>query len=121
MQRQEKYGNELGVPWGMSESEYNVRDIEQTYQYSSFGVPDIGYKRGLVENTVIAPYASGLAAMVDPAAAARRAAAEARHVRGVAIWRLGLEDPAIWARAIPAAALGPPPAAPRPPCVMLPH
>ncbi len=51
----------------------------------------------------------------------QRAAAEARHVRGVAIWRLGLEDPAIWARAIPAAALGPPPAAPRPPCVMLPH
>ena len=40
--RQEKYGDGLGVPWGMSESEYNVRDIEQTYQYSSFGVPDLG-------------------------------------------------------------------------------
>ena len=71
VRRQEKYGDELGVPWGMSESEYNVRDIEQTYQYSSFGVPDLGYKRGLGENTVIAPYASGLAAMIDPAAAAR--------------------------------------------------
>ena len=69
--RQEKYGDGLGVPWGMSESEYNARDIEQTYQYSSFGVPDLGYKRGLGENTVVAPYASGLAAMVDPAAAAR--------------------------------------------------
>ncbi len=69
--RQEKYGNTLGVPWGMSESEYYARDIEQTYQYSSFGVPDIGYKRGLSENIVIAPYASGLAAMVDPASAAR--------------------------------------------------
>jgi cyclic beta-1,2-glucan synthetase len=69
--RQEKYGDELGVPWGMSESEYNQRDIEKTYQYSSFGVPDLGYKRGLVENTVIAPYASGLASMIDPAAAAR--------------------------------------------------
>ena len=69
--RQEKYGDGLGVPWGMSESEYNVRDIEQTYQYSSFGVPDLGYKRGLGENTVIAPYASGLAAMIDPTAAAR--------------------------------------------------
>jgi cyclic beta-1,2-glucan synthetase len=69
--RQEKYGNSLGVPWGMSESEYNARDIEQTYQYSSFGVPDLGYKRGLGENVVIAPYASGLAAMIDPAAAAR--------------------------------------------------
>ena len=68
--RQENYGDELGVPWGMSESEYNVRDIEQTYQYSSFGVPNLGYKRGLGENTVIAPYATGLAAMIDPAAAA---------------------------------------------------
>ncbi len=38
--RQEKYGAELGVPWGMSESEYDLRDIEKTYQYSSFGVPD---------------------------------------------------------------------------------
>ena len=69
--RQEEYGDGLGVPWGMSESEYNARDIEQTYQYSSFGVPDLGYKRGLGESTVIAPYASGLAAMIDPAAAAR--------------------------------------------------
>ncbi len=69
--RQEKYGDGLGVPWGMSESEYNVRDIEHTYQYSSFGVPDLGFKRGLGESTVIAPYASGLAAMIDPAAAAQ--------------------------------------------------
>jgi cyclic beta-1,2-glucan synthetase len=69
--RQERYGAGLGVPWGMSESEYNVRDIEHTYQYSSFGIPDLGYKRGLGESTVIAPYASGLASMIDPAAAAR--------------------------------------------------
>jgi cyclic beta-1,2-glucan synthetase len=68
--RQENYGKGLGVPWGMSESEYNVRDAEQTYQYSSFGVPDLGYKRQLAENIVIAPYATGLAAMVDPTAAA---------------------------------------------------
>ncbi len=69
--RQENYGNELGVPWGMSESEYNARDIEQTYQYSSFGIPDLGFKRGLSESVVIAPYASGLAAMIDPASVAR--------------------------------------------------
>jgi cyclic beta-1,2-glucan synthetase len=69
--RQEKYGDGLGVPWGMSESEYNVRDIEKTYQYSSFGIPDLAYKRGLADSTVIAPYASGLAAMIDPTAAAR--------------------------------------------------
>jgi cyclic beta-1,2-glucan synthetase len=67
--RQEKYGDELGVPWGISESEFNARDMEQTYQYSSFGVPDLGFKRGLSENTVIAPYATGLATMIDPDAA----------------------------------------------------
>ncbi len=65
------YGAERGVPWGISESEYNARDLEFTYQYSAFGVPDLGYKRGLTENIVIAPYATGLAAMVDPVAAAR--------------------------------------------------
>ncbi|HXC54133.1 MAG TPA: glucoamylase family protein, partial [Rhizomicrobium sp.] len=71
VRRQEAYGAELGVPWGISESAYSARDIERTYQYSSFGVPDLGYKRGLGENVVIAPYAGALAAMVDPAAAAR--------------------------------------------------
>lgn len=67
--RQQDYGNALGVPWGMSESGYNARDIEFTYQYSNFGVPGLGLKRGLSENTVIAPYATGLAAMLDPTGA----------------------------------------------------
>jgi cyclic beta-1,2-glucan synthetase len=70
VRRQEAYGVERGVPWGISESAYAARDIERTYQYSSFGVPDLGYKRGLRENVVIAPYASALAAMIDPAASA---------------------------------------------------
>ncbi|MGE3839050.1 MAG: glucoamylase family protein [Hyphomonadaceae bacterium] len=70
VRRQREYGAKLGVPWGMSESQYNVRNLEHTYQYASFGVPDLGYKRGLAENTVIAPYASALAAMIDPRAAA---------------------------------------------------
>ena len=67
--QQIKYGEHLDVPWGMSESEYNARDIEKTYQYSSFGVPDLGYKRGLSDSIVIAPYASGLGAMISPRAA----------------------------------------------------
>ncbi|HVV64396.1 MAG TPA: glucoamylase family protein [Rhizomicrobium sp.] len=71
VRRQEDYGHELGVPWGISESAFNARDMEQTYQYSSFGVPDLGYKRGLSQDVVIAPYASALAAMIDPVAAAR--------------------------------------------------
>ncbi|MDB5392922.1 MAG: glycosyltransferase 36 associated family protein [Rhodospirillales bacterium] len=71
VRRQISYGAELGVPWGVSESQYNARDLEFTYQYAGFGIPDLGYKRGLTENIVIAPYATGLAAMVDPDAAAR--------------------------------------------------
>ncbi|HYX63881.1 MAG TPA: glucoamylase family protein, partial [Burkholderiales bacterium] len=71
VRRQIAYGAELGVPWGVSESAYNVRDLELTYQYSNFGIPGLGLKRGLSENAVIAPYATALAAMVDPGAAAR--------------------------------------------------
>ncbi|HEY5080648.1 MAG TPA: glucoamylase family protein [Bauldia sp.] len=75
VRRQIEYGGELGLPWGISESAYNARDIEFTYQYSNFGVPGLGLKRGLSANRVIAPYATGLAAMVDPVAALRNYAA----------------------------------------------
>jgi cyclic beta-1,2-glucan synthetase len=71
VQRQIGYGAELGIPWGISESAYNARDLELTYQYSNFGVPGLGLKRGLSENAVIAPYATALAAMVSPAGAVR--------------------------------------------------
>jgi cyclic beta-1,2-glucan synthetase len=71
VERQQAYGRSLGVPWGVSESAYNARDMEFTYQYSNFGVPGLGLKRGLSDNVVIAPYATGLAAMVDPAGAQR--------------------------------------------------
>ncbi|HEY1707520.1 MAG TPA: glucoamylase family protein [Rhizomicrobium sp.] len=69
VKRQIRYASDLGLPWGISESQYNARDRDQNYQYSGFGVPDLGIKRGLGENTVIAPYASGLAAMIVPVAA----------------------------------------------------
>ena len=79
--RQMSYAAERGVPWGISESALNARDLERTYQYSSFGVPGLGLKRGLAEDVVIAPYATALAAMVQPEAAvanlARLAAAGA--------------------------------------------
>ena len=69
--RQMSYAAALGVPWGISESAFNARDLELTYRYSSFGIPDLGLKQGLGDNTVVAPYATALAAMVDPAAAVR--------------------------------------------------
>src|ERR1019366_8130934 len=71
VRRQIEYGTSLGLPWGVSESAYNARDLDLTYQYSNFGVPGLGLKRGLGDNAVVAPYATALAAMVDPAAAAR--------------------------------------------------
>ena len=68
--RQIEYGRSKGIPWGISEFAYNARNFEFTYQYSNFGVPGLGLKRGLSANTVIAPYATGLATMIDPSAAA---------------------------------------------------
>ena len=65
VRRQQAYGTSLDVPWGVSESAYNARDFDFTYQYSNFGVPGLGLKRGLADNLVIAPYATGLATMVD--------------------------------------------------------
>ena len=69
VKRQIEYGKQRGVPWGVSESAFNARDLALTYQYSAFGVPGLGMKRGLGEDLVIAPYATALAAMYLPHAA----------------------------------------------------
>ena len=53
---------------GISESGYNARDLMQAYQYSGFGVPGLGLKRGLSEDVVVA-VRDGFAAMIDPEAA----------------------------------------------------
>jgi cyclic beta-1,2-glucan synthetase len=78
VKRQMTYALGRGVPWGISESAYNVRDLDLTYQYSSFGVPGLGLERGLGDDLVIAPYATALAAMIDAPAAARNFAGLAR-------------------------------------------
>jgi len=64
--RQIEYGKKRGVPWGISESGYNTIDGHLNYQYSAFGVPGLGLKRGLAGDLVIAPYASALALIVAP-------------------------------------------------------
>jgi len=69
VQRQIDFGRARHLPWGVSESAYNVRDLEYTYQYSNFGVPGLGLKRGLGRDSVIAPYATALASIVDAPAA----------------------------------------------------
>ena len=69
VRRQIEYGQERGVPWGVSEAAYNVRDLHLNYQYGPFGVPGLGLKRGLIEDLVVAPYATMLAAEISPRAA----------------------------------------------------
>jgi cyclic beta-1,2-glucan synthetase len=71
IRKQIQYGKALSMPWGISESAYNARDLQFTYQYSNFGIPSLGLKRGLGEDAVVAPYATALAAIVDPVAATR--------------------------------------------------
>jgi cyclic beta-1,2-glucan synthetase len=71
VRRQIEYAAGHGVPWGISESAYNLVDHHGTYQYKAFGVPGLGLRRGLGDELVIAPYATALAALIDPREAAR--------------------------------------------------
>ena len=66
VRKQIEYGNRHSIPWGMSESGYNMVDAHLNYQYRSFGIPGIGFKRGLGEDLVISPYSTVLALMVAP-------------------------------------------------------
>ncbi len=63
---QMNHGRRLNIPWGISEAAFNARDHEMNYQYTNFGVPTLGLKRGLGQNAVIAPYASILASQYYP-------------------------------------------------------
>ncbi len=66
VQKQIDYGKKRSVPWGISESGYNMVDASLNYQYRAFGVPGLGFKRGLGEDLVIAPYATIMSLMVAP-------------------------------------------------------
>src|SRR5207237_9347857 len=68
VRRQMEYGRQQGVPWGLSESAFNLVDRHGNYQYKAFGIPGLGLKRGLGDELVVAPYASALAVMINPTA-----------------------------------------------------
>src|SRR5574341_1626996 len=70
VRRQIEYGRQRGVPWGISECAFNLVDHLGNYQYKAFGVPGLGLKRGLGDELVVAPYATALALLVHPTAAA---------------------------------------------------
>jgi cyclic beta-1,2-glucan synthetase len=65
VRRQIQYARGSGAPWGISESGFFAFDAAQNYQYRAFGVPGLGFKRGLGKDQVIAPYASILALPQD--------------------------------------------------------
>ena len=62
------YGKSKRVPWGISESGFYRFDASQNYQYRAFGVPGLGFKRGLSNDLVITPYASLMAVAIEPQA-----------------------------------------------------
>src|SRR6202167_1684246 len=69
VQQQIAYGKEKDVPWGISECAYGALDANQIYQYRAFGVPSLALRPGLEDDLVVAPYATMLALLIDPAAA----------------------------------------------------
>ena len=71
VRRQREWGRSNGVPWGESESAYRAVDLAGEHQYRAFGVPGLGFRRGLDEDLVVAPYATALAALLVPAEAAK--------------------------------------------------
>ena len=62
---QKEYCRKLGIPWGISEAAFNLKDLNSNYQYKAFGIPWLGLKRGLADELNITPYASILAICDD--------------------------------------------------------
>ena len=65
---QRSYSKQKHIPWGISESGYLDLDANMNYQYRAFGVPDLGIKRDIPEDLVVAPYASLLGLSLQPQA-----------------------------------------------------
>jgi cyclic beta-1,2-glucan synthetase len=61
VERQIEYADDQDVPFGISESGYYAFDYQMNYQYQAFGVPGLGFKRGLEQELVVAPYATIMA------------------------------------------------------------
>ncbi|MEK3883309.1 glucoamylase family protein [Paenibacillus sp. PL2-23] len=64
--RQIQYAKQRKVPFGISESGYFAFDHQLNYQYRAFGVPGLGFKRGLEQDLVLAPYATIMALPYAP-------------------------------------------------------
>ena len=78
VRRQIEYGAERGVPWGISESAYNVVDRHGNYQYKAFGVPGPRPQARPGRRAGGRALRHALAAMVDPARGGAEPAAPGR-------------------------------------------
>ncbi len=59
---QMEYVSTYDIPWGgISESGFFAFDNQLNYQYKAFGIPALGFKRGLKDELVISPYSTFLA------------------------------------------------------------
>lgn len=58
---QQEYSKKLNMPWGISEAAFNLKDLNNNYQYKAFGVPWLGLKRGLADEMVTSSYGTILA------------------------------------------------------------
>ncbi len=65
---QKEYMDEIDskLPWGISESAYNVLDDSKNYKYQAFGTPYLRFHDKRNERVVIAPYASMLVLPKQP-------------------------------------------------------
>ncbi|MBT9494633.1 MAG: carbohydrate-binding protein [Paucibacter sp.] len=75
LQEQIQFAADNQTPWGISESAYAGRDHTLAYQYAPQGVPRLALRRTPLDELVIAPYATALAALIAPQAACRNFAA----------------------------------------------
>ncbi len=69
---QQKFAQENGIPWGISESSCAERNPDGHYRYHAFGVPGLAAHRDdCSDDLVVAPYATFLGLMFDSESAIR--------------------------------------------------
>jgi cyclic beta-1,2-glucan synthetase len=71
VQAQRAYGEDKGIPWGISESSCFKLDDAGNYEYHAFGVPQLAIHKVDVDGPVISPYSTFLALPIDSAATLR--------------------------------------------------
>lgn len=66
VKEQIRFGEEYGIPWGVSESGYAQFDAQNHYQYFAFGIPKLGLKWDQGERLVVSSYSCVLALPFAP-------------------------------------------------------